>query len=332
MVKLLKNREEYFAYPALNYSTLKGMAEDPENLLPSESKSSDAMTFGSAVDTLIFDGREQFDKEFCIFDTPKPTASTLELAEKYIEIHKTTGCSLRDETLAIGLIKDLGLWSTVKKEETLLKKLTDEFWNYIYAVVQAGDRAVLDSEMGEKVSLMVDTLKTHFLTKDYYQQDDGTYDVNKRQIIYQLPIVFNIGSAEMKIMLDAVVVDHFTKSIIPVDTKTMEKSAKSFGGQAVTYRYDIQAELYHKGICEWAAQNYPGYAVQEFMFIVISKSRIDKPYVYRMVAETFRQKINKHRVIELKGLQQLMRDFEWHTVNQKYEYPMEMYQNGYITL
>ena len=90
MIEKFKTRDEYFACPALNYSTLKALDASPELLLSmGEFKKGEGMIFGSAVDVLLFDGVEEFDKQFYVFDAKKPTGQLAELADAYLSITNT---------------------------------------------------------------------------------------------------------------------------------------------------------------------------------------------------------------------------------------------------
>jgi hypothetical protein len=236
-MQILKTRQEYFEAQALNYSTLKALDSDPENLLAADKDFSDGLLFGSAVDTLMFDGKEEYDKSFFQLSASKPTASLEVLADKYIEVMKTNKMSSRDNALALQLIKDLGLWGNIKKEETLLGKLTDEFWDYIDAVHEAGDRYILDPEMNEKVGLAVNTLKTNVWTQWYFNEEEN------KEIVTQLPIIFEAWGRTMKAMLDMVVIDHEKKVIMPCDMKTMGENPKTFPSKILKWRYDNNGAL-----------------------------------------------------------------------------------------
>jgi hypothetical protein len=311
----------------LNYSTLKALDTDPENLIAEDKDFSDGLIFGSAVDTLMFDGKKEYDKNFYVLSASKPTASLEVLADAYIEIMQTKNMHSRDVSLALELIKDLKLWSNIKKEETLIAKLTKEFWDYIDAVQEAGDKHVIDPETNEKVSLAVNTLKTHQFTGDYFNEEQEDVD-----IVTQLALVFEMFGRTMKAMLDMVVVDHENKTVRPCDMKTMGENPKTFPSKIIKWRYDIQAELYTEAIKAWMVENYPGYELLPFRFVVISSQHLEKPYVYEVDPKEFRGKINDHRTVKLRSTEELVQEFEWHSKFQMFSYPREMYENRCIKL
>jgi hypothetical protein len=96
----------------------------------------------------------------------------------------------------------------------------------------------------------------------------------------QLPILFKYKDFEYKILLDIVLIDHWNKTITPIDLKSSEDGAYSFMSKIYKYRYDIQASLYHKGIIEFAKSNFKDYNVENFLFLVGSFKYPETPLLY----------------------------------------------------
>lgn len=331
-MKLLHNEKEYRSYPGLNYSKLKLLEGDPEKILSEDKLFNDGILYGGAIDTLIFDGRNVFDEKYYISSAQKPTASLGDLADAYVEAsysNKTT--KIRDEKLALDLISSLGIWSNIKKEETLLKKLTDEFWSYIYDVFVAGDRLVISNESYQTMCDAMSALKHNSFTSPYFHKQGA--DNSKIQHLYQLPIVFQYrGNIEMKALLDILMIDHVNKEITPVDLKTLDASIYFFPVNVSKFRYDLQAEIYNKAVEAYRDEKFPDYKIKPFKYIVSSSQKPEKPIVYSIDPTDWRMRVNATRTKKLRGLMELTTDFIWHSETQQFEYPKAYYDKGYLEL
>lgn len=325
-IKTLTTREEYFEYPARNCGLLKGFDKNPESLMNPIEKSNAGMDFGSAVDCLLYDGQYEFDQQFYVFMRPKPTASLETLADAYIQAMKLSKLSSRDSTLALALIKELSLWNSIKDPKKIEAKLTEDFWEYIDAIEEAGNKTVLSLENSAKVALAVENLRTSKFTEKFYRE---AKDVD---LIYQLKIIFTYKDVEYKVMLDQIYIDHKKQTIEPADLKTTSVLGNTFPKEILKFRYDLQAELYTKGIESWAKHFYPDYTILPFKFVVISQLRVDKPYVYSLNYKTWIEKINSHRTEPYRTLDEIIENFDWHLEKQLWQYEKEMYIKGFIEL
>ena len=327
MIEILQSREDYFANPALNCSVLKAFDEDPSNLLNSQSKSSAALSTGSAVDVLLFDGKDEFDKQFYVFTCPTPTASSLVLAD-WIITQMITGIPFT-EPLCLEGIKELGLWGSIKDPAKLLAKLDLVFKDYITLSVGAQGKFILTAEQGQKVMTGASSLLRNKYTKMCYKSDDE----DSPEVIYQLAIVFSYGEYTLKAMLDSVIVDHNTKTIIGTDTKTMEESPLSFRKNVVKYRYDLQAEIYLKALEALRDKFYPDYTVlSSFYFAVLSFSKVETPFVWVIDVPIFRAKYESKSFGKLNSLDVILETLRRQRVYNNFNYPLEHLEVGYMEL
>jgi hypothetical protein len=65
---------------------------------------------------------------------------------------------------------------------------------------------------------------------------------------------------------------------------------------------------------------------------VISSQHLDKPYVYELNPKEFRRKINEHRVVGYRDVDELIKEFDWHSKAQLFQYPREFYEHNCIRL
>ena len=133
-------------------------------------------------------------------------------------------------------------------------------------------------------------------------------------------------------MLDQIYIDHKKQTIEPADLKTTSVLGNTFPKEILKFRYDLQAELYTKGIESWAKHFYPDYTILPFKFVVISRLRVDKPYVYSLNYKTWIEKINSHRTKPYRTLDEIIENFDWHLEKQLWQYEKEMYVKGFIEL
>lgn len=326
-IKLLKTRDAYFAEEALNTSFLKAFDHDPESVISPEEVSGKAIEYGSAVDTLLFDGPVVFNEKFYTMETPEPTATALLFAETYAAAIIVNGVKNRDTDFGQALCKSHGFWKTIKDITKLIPKFdTEDVWAFIQAKVDSVDKIIIDSDTYTRVLESVATLRDNKYTNKYFVASENT------EVFDQLAIVFEYKGVRMKGMLDSVVVDHLRKAIVPTDTKTMAAPANMFFGNLTSYRYDLQAEIYTHAVAAWAKETYPGYRITPFRFIVISKFRTDKPYVFMLNPISWRKRINKNRMSAMNGLDEILEQYLWHKEQNSFFYPREMMEYGYITL
>ena len=331
MIKILNTRDEYFAEEALNYSFLKAFDITPESALNPEKLSGAGLTFGTAVDVLLFDGLEEFEKRFQVlrYNTPTDMLGTLattflqNIGIQQIDFNRSIYSEMCEE-----LSDKLGLWGNIKDPVKRKAKFdTDEFWGYIKESLELGDKIPLDREVKDSVFECVLTLKTNRFTQNYFTPKD-----NSIEIIYQLAIVYPFHGNLLKAMLDQVVIDHVNKTIQPCDTKTTADYVSNFPSNIVKYRYDLQAENYNAAIKAWRDELYPSYEILPFKFIVVSSQQTSKCLVFSIDPIDWRNRYNNFRFNKLRGLTEIIDNFTWHRDNQVFEYPREMYEYGYIEL
>jgi len=325
-MQILNNREEYFASGALNCSLLKDFEADSSSVYNREPKTSSALSSGSAVDTLIFDGLDVFNEQFFVFSCPVPTASTLQLAEWIIP--KVLSGEHFNEELCLEGVRELGLWGSIKDTTKIISKFDQVFKDYVNFSIEAGNKTILTAEQGDKTKRGVTTLKLHKYTSSYFTPERS--DIS---ILFQLPIEFTYLSWKMKAMLDFVVIDHSLKTITPGDLKTMEEIPLSFRKNVVKYRYDLQAEIYKEAIKAFRNELYSDYTItDEFIFVVYSFARPEHPYVYKMNVDKFRKQYNSKSFGQLRDLTSILQDWDTHKLLQDFSYPLEHIIKGYIDL
>lgn len=324
MVKLIKTREEYFANPALNSSTLKAMASDPASLVFGTPDISHlpGVIFGTAVDTLLFDGLAKYNNDFISMSLTLPTETSLILVEEA----KRKNVYREDDVLTIA--DELTLWKSTKAVDKRKEKIKPAV-EYLKALVEAGDRTIITKDDADNISQCVYYLKKDKFTSQYITGSP----INALIALYQVAFTFEYRGITMKAMLDSVIVDNVNKTIQPVDVKTTGDKVTEFAKAVLKFRYDLQAELYTEAIKSWANVLYPDYTVvTPFVFVVVSRQKPSMPLVYTLDPVEFRKKYNTVSYNCLRGLDSLVDEFKLRRSKLDYEYPLGYLNEGKIEL
>lgn len=331
------NEREYRQYPAVNYSLLKKLSDHPAKVLSEDDTWNDGMLLGDLVDLMCFD-REALKERYVSSTNSKPTASLLQLADAVFKEACDHGitverCAENIESAA-RLARHLGLWSNIKKEDTLINKFdTDIFWDYLQFKFDNVGKYVVDSDTYFKATQLAQTLKTHEFTKDYFSSNEDHIEIQ-----FQVPYVFEVYindestdkriKVECKALLDILIIDHKNKTVKPVDLKTMHEDTSRFKSTFFYRGYYLQAAHY------WLAahENRPkDYAVLPFEFVVIStQDGFPNPLVWKTTQSTYRFGLfggTTSKGYDHKGIYQLIEEYLWHHNNNLWAYPYEIYKS-----
>lgn len=145
----------------------------------------------------------------------------------------------------------------------------------------------------------------------------------------QLVLTGEIQGVKVKGMMDLVKFDHSAKIIWPDDIKTC-RSILEFHKNYKDYGYYIQGAFY----AELLKQNYPGYDIRPFTFIVADIDPGVHPELFIMSEEDMYGGAHggPGRFGYIKGYQQLVEDYKWHQENNLWEHRRQYYENGFNRL
>lgn len=340
MIKKLMNEPEYRLVDAISYSELAGVDKTPANIITKHKLDSDGIKFGSALDTYIFDGEEDFKKKFVIMTEKLPSPIIKSIIDGVFTI-ANNNLGFAEELKSLEDYKDYILMEAKAKEygasnwkdDTIVNKITtDGGKDYFDLLVRACNRSILDSFTFEQILNSTNTLLTHEFTKDKFSKKEGC------DIFYQFPIFWEYTNTEGKVykcksLLDILEIDWNNKIIYPRDLKSMGDHVLSFGyGNYMKFRYFLQ-ESYYTDAVHWFKNNTPelkDFEVAPFEFIVISSQDYSRPLVYKGTQDTYN--VGRFGGIiqgrEVKGYEQLIFERDWHIENDKYSFPYEIYKNN----
>jgi len=332
--------ESYFATSALSNSLL-GAIRNPKyfrekSLYPEKFKDEDKIYFrvGSAVDCILTDfGR--WDDEFTVVDIRRPAD------QMYKFIHH--------------LPPNLTVMSDSSEYETAyaksgykigLNKIIDKLWQnyenrmyYLYTKEEAENgKKVISSDEILQIQTIRDRVKENKFTYSYFFPTHIHI-----QLSHQVPIYFDYvreggqKKHRCKALLDCIKIDHFERTIEPVDLKTTAKSVYDFSSAFTAYGYYRQAAFYDLAI---RSEQSPvrsliedGYTVKNFCFIVV-ESKLEA-YTPALIFETTPalREIGKSGGTDmfgrhLVGIDELIRQYEYCHEHNYWELPVDIEENN----
>jgi hypothetical protein len=315
--------KEYRAMDALSYSLLSGFSKGGPPSLLEKVKTTDAMIFGTLVETLLFN--EDFNAKFIVLDE-KPTATLLKLANDALDMNVYEGEESASDVLRLAI--DGSYWKSIKDEVKIEKKLTDIFWNYLNAIYEnkINDKYIINKEVLLHAQHKVDVLRTHEYTAKYFS------DENIDNHLFQLKGLVEINDVPVKYMADMVDIDFENKEIQPYDFKTGRENAENFESNFYAFKYYIQGGLYSKGL-ELTIQDseFSDYKILPFKFIYISSGKQSSPIVKKMedgwnkiAAEGWSNSFGYKST----GYLDLIDDVMWHLANEEFNYSRDTVENN----
>lgn len=344
MIKRIMTEPEYRQLNYLSYSQLAGVDKTPASLVNKQRLESPGITFGSAVDTYMFDGKEEFKKKFTVLSS-KPSGKIPDVIDDVFILAKNKETDFtpisrniedyKQEILDTAKAMKFGqTWN----EDTLLSKVyTEEAKNYFVSLIDSSDKLVIDLVTYERVINTCNVLSTHPFTVNKFTPENKNIE-----IVYQFPIVWKVErwnkpSYKAKSLLDVLKIDHKNKIIYPIDLKTSSDHILSFENNYFKFRYPIQEAFYTDAITYWKNNietKFKDYKVAPFEFVIIQNTDFAKPLIYRSTTDSY--ELGKfggnYKGKYVKGYLQLIDEKNWHLENQLFDYPKQIYDNNGVVL
>ena len=231
------SEEEYRADPAYSYSTLAKYNREGFNKLDTlfDKVESPSLTFGSAVDSIITGGEEEFNERFFVADFPEIQDSQRKIVDTLYKDFGNTYQSLLEipDSTIINYTEQLKFqlnW----KPETRVKVLRDNCSYYYNLLLVSEGKTVLDNNTYTDVLDCVDALKGSDATKWYFAKDNPFDGINR---YYQLKFKGEYEDISLRCMADLIVVDTLNKAIYPCDLKTSSHYEWDFPKSFIDWRY-----------------------------------------------------------------------------------------------
>lgn len=236
---------EYRKDPALSYSTLSRFEREGFNNIEHlfDKTETPSLTFGSAVDSIITGGQEEFDSRFMVAEFPSIPDSIIKIVKDVFREFNSTHRCLSD----IPDVEIIGRASAYNyqpnwKPETRAKVIKEKGFEYYNLLYLAGNKTIIDTNTYQDICNAVDALKNSETTKFYFAPNNPFEPDIER--FYQLKFKACFRDIDYRCMVDLIIVNHKEKWVKPVDLKTSSHTEWDFYKSFNEWRYDIQARLY----------------------------------------------------------------------------------------
>lgn len=268
------SEEEYRADPALSYSTLARYEREGFNNLDKlfDRIETPSLTFGSAVDSIITGGQEEFDERFMVAEFPSIPDSIVKIIKSLYKQYAGTYRSLLNiPDNSIIRETEAQNYQMNWKPETRAKVIKEKGTDYYNLLFVAGDRCIIDTQTYQDVCNAVRVLKESSSTKLYFA-DDNPFEPDIERL-YQLKFKGEFDGITYRNMADLIIVNHKEKWVKPVDLKTSSHTEWDFYKSFVDWRYDIQARLYWAIIRQNMDKDeyFKDFKLLDYDFIVVNK-------------------------------------------------------------
>lgn len=267
------SEEKYRADKALSYSTLARYEREGFNNLDKlfDRVETPSLTFGSAVDSIITGGQNEFDERFMVAEFPSIPDSIIKIVKSLYKQYAGENRSLLDisDNSIIRETESQGYQMNWKPETRakVIKEKGSEYYNLLFV---AGDRCILDTKTYQDVCNAVRALKESESTKFYFAEDNPFDDIER---FYQLKFKGEFDGITYRNMADLIIVNHKEKWVKPVDLKTSSHTEWDFYKSFVDWRYDIQARLYWAIIRQNMDKDeyFKDFKLLDYDFIVVNR-------------------------------------------------------------
>lgn len=334
---------EYRNIQAENQSTLKKILSHPKFYLDAkykqeygEESDEDHFVFGSVVDLRLEGNKEEFERKFVVIDDEGKGSPAIrniikklhEFILQHTDIDTIAASELEQWGEYIIQIAKQEKYGGNYKEETILKNVC-EASNYFNILKSSSGKRIISSEDNEKSKACVVALKTNEFTKKYTDRRNNP----NVEFLDKFIVDYEYRGVRIKGELDRVIIDNGLKEITPSDFKTMGKYIQEFTNDFWKLRYDFQAATYMQGIYRderILKLVKEGYKINNFLYIVVEKNLVNPPMCFRVSDEVYKIGLEggtNSKGYKYEGLVQAVDRLKFHKEENKWEYPMEYYQN-----
>ena len=332
---------DYQTISALNQSTLKQILISPQAYVKAKERqlariesSERHFIFGSLVDMMLTESKEDFDKKYAVI--PDDIGVTEVVARIIKGIYDDVSYLVEEKTLEDYKNEILEYCKYEQyqprwKDETRINKIIEQGSKYFDILKESGTRSIItETEYANAVNCVM-ALRTDKYTSKYCQKKSSNPNI---EIINKHVVVFDYQGLEFKGELDRVIINHEEKTILPIDFKTTSKSVLNFESSFWHFRYDFQAAVYSLGLSldkSERMQKYyaDGYSFKPMLYIVVETFLNNPPMVFEISKTAINTGLygNIDQVPKIKenleGFTQAIKRFKYATENDAWDYPME---------
>lgn len=337
---------DYQTISALNQSTLKQILISPqayvkakERQLSKVESSERHFVFGSLVDMMLTESKEDFDKKYAVI--PDDTGVT-EVIGKIIKGLYDDVSYLAEEKVLEDYKDEILQYCNYEqyqsrwKDETRINKIIEQGSKYFDILKNSGTRTIItETEYANAINCVM-ALRNDKYTSKYCQKKSNDPNI---EIVNKHVVVFDYQGLEFKGELDRVIVNHEDKTITPIDFKTTSKSVLNFEKSFWHFRYDFQAAVYTLGLSLDKSEKFQkyykdGYSFKPMLYIVVETFLSNPPMVFEISKTAINTGLygNVDQVPKIKenleGFTEAIKRFKYATENNVWKYSREYHMKG----
>jgi len=299
----------------------------------------DHFIIGNLVDTLLCFPENIDDIYYISSMASKPSDTIMSIIKQLYDQYGDCDTCLddyKDQLIAIGREHN---YQNTYKDDTLfatIKKSGEEYWNEL---CKSANKKILSEEEFILATDMVNTVKTHVHTREYFVDKDEKI-TSYHQVMLHGHIQIGDMEFPVKGLIDRIDVSETDTEVLVslIDYKTIGDTTKMFESSFFKRRYDIQASFYRMLAIHFAKDleflKTTGKKIvinPIFTFIVMSKSNIECPLVYEFDVEYNNDFVHRGYVKNdrlYKGINELLVDYNWHVNNGIWHVDRETYESN----
>lgn len=326
------SEEEYRADKALSYSTLAKFERGGFNELDKlfDKVESPSLTFGSAVDSLLTGGEEEFNDRFMVAEFPVISDNLAQIARTLYSRFGTDYRSilLIPDSILAEVGKECDFYSNDKYANYRIKLIKENCDEYYKLLFLSENKTILDTQTYNDVLKAVYALKTSSSTKDYFFDNNPFTPENEG--FYQLKFKTKLNGIEYRCMFDRINVYHNIKAIQPIDLKTSYKKEWDFYKSFIEWNYQIQNRLYYRILKDVLSKDdyYKDFKILPYKDIVVNRYSLtplvwDCDFTYAVGTLTF----GKNNQIVMRDPEEIGRELYYY-LSKTPRVPVEINLNG----
>ena len=268
--------EVYRQDSALSYSTLAKFKRSGFNELAHlfDRIETPSLTFGSAVDSIITGGEDEFNSRFMVAEFPPVPDSIITIVKYLFESYNHDYRILENipDKEIIEVASQFN-YQNNWKPETRAKVIKEKGSAYYRLLYLSRDKTILDTATNIDVRKAVEALRNSPTTRWYFAPDNPFENVER---LYQLKFKATLNGIEYRCMADLLLINYDKKEIIPIDLKTSGKPEWDFYKSFIDWSYQIQARLYWRIIRDNLDRGpfLKDFKLLDYRFIVVNRKTL----------------------------------------------------------
>lgn len=320
--------KKYREFNAINYSSLVKLSISPYFYKVSKdsgpSDTSEAMIIGDAVDCRLTSNNQFWDR-FIVETIDRPSG----LIGEFISIYERLSKDKHGEVIIFDdeLVEKAYNYTGFKRDslEKIKTQIQEpnivEIFNFIN---DSNGKTILNAKQFELICKLTNKVFVSPFAK-YFVNSDSIRNVYQHEIYWD--------KKTKKSLLDIVHINKDTKEFEIIDLKTTINYPSTFKKSVDKYRYDIQEAFYTDAFksCKLYEELIDKeYTFKGFKFLLINTVTDSPVFLCELSEDLYNRGLNGgyDNGVYYKGYKELLDDLKWHTENDSWDYPKDVYLNN----